>query len=175
MTGKGIEIVTAEVPAAAVFAGLHRECFDNGWSVGQMADILAMPGVIGLLGLADGAETSINDPGPEPCGFLIGRQMVDEAEIISIGVIPEQQSRGVGSRLIARFAASIRKRNVQAIFLEVAVDNIAAQALYRKYGFEHVGIRRAYYDRKDRMRRKVDACVMQKRLNDTALQDKRGT
>lgn len=170
MIGTGIEIVDATVPAAAVFAELHRQCFDNGWSVGQMADILAMPGTIGLLGLVDNAVPPINNPDPVPAGFLIGRQAVDEAEIISIGVVPEVRSKGMGGRLIAQFATCIREQNVHAIFLEVAVDNIAAQALYRRAGFERVGLRRAYYDRRGTMRGKVDACVMQKRLYDTPLQ-----
>lgn len=67
-----------------------------------------------------------------------------EAEIHTIGVHPDYQGRGVGRRLLEgllRHADELRA----TVFLEVRTDNDVAIALYRRNGFEQVGLRRNYY------------------------------
>jgi ribosomal-protein-alanine N-acetyltransferase len=76
-------------------------------------------------------------------GLLLLRVAADEAEILTIGVTARR--RGIGRRLLAQAIASARAAGATAMFLEVAADNKAANALYAGAGFIQVGERRGYY------------------------------
>jgi [ribosomal protein S18]-alanine N-acetyltransferase len=79
----------------------------------------------------------------------------DTAEILTVGVIPEARRRGIAVRLLADLLDTARTRGATEVFLEVRVDNEAAQALYLREGFVEIGRRRGYYDSG-----RVDAVVM---------------
>lgn len=81
----------------------------------------------------------------EPQGFIIGRVVAGEAELLTIAVTPEAQGRGIGGRLVARFLAEAVLRGAANVFLEVAADNAAGLALYQKAGFVASGRRRGYF------------------------------
>ncbi|MGH3451608.1 MAG: ribosomal protein S18-alanine N-acetyltransferase [Haloechinothrix sp.] len=75
---------------------------------------------------------------------VVGRAGDCEAEVHTIGVAPEAQGRGVGGALLV--ALLERADEVDApVFLEVRTDNAPAIALYAKYGFARIGIRKRYY------------------------------
>ena len=84
---------------------------------------------------------------PEPAGFIIGQLASDEAEILSIGVLPKFQRRGVGKLLVEGLSRAVKNAEARRLFLEVAADNQAAFELYRSCGFTAVGMRKAYYER----------------------------
>jgi ribosomal-protein-alanine N-acetyltransferase len=127
-----------------ILAALHAVCFDDPWSLQAMVDILASPGVTAWLAFdRDAGGTSA------PAGFAIIRLTTDEGELLSLGVAAAFRRRSIARRLLAmgmRYAAECGARR---IFLEVAEDNLAAQALYAAEGFEVVGRRPAYYRRAD--------------------------
>jgi len=75
-------------------------------------------------------------------GFWI---MVDEAHITTIAVRRAYQRRGIGERLLISIIEMAAQMNAKVVTLEVRVSNVPAQALYEKYGFQRVGVRRAYY------------------------------
>jgi len=78
-------------------------------------------------------------------GFLMGRYVVDEAEIHNLGVRRSERRRGIGTALIEAAVAEFRKRGACRIYLEVRESNAAAIALYRVRGFVQQGIRKGYY------------------------------
>ena len=80
-------------------------------------------------------------------GFVIGRIAADEAEVLSIGVAPEWQRRGIGRHMAEGLVRAARRAEVKRLFLEVAADNDAAIALYEGLGFKIAGARKAYYQR----------------------------
>src|SRR4029078_9312998 len=82
-------------------------------------------------------------------GFIIGRIAADEAEVLSIGVAPEWQKRGIGRRMVEGLVRAARRAEVKRVFLEVASDNLAAGALYHSLGFIPAGGRKGYYQRSD--------------------------
>jgi ribosomal-protein-alanine N-acetyltransferase len=96
-------------------------------------------------------------------GALMGwagvRVVADSAEILTVGVIPAARRLGIGARLLAMLLDEARKRGATEAFLEVRVDNAAAQRLYERARFVPVGVRRGYYDGG-----RVDAVVMRKEL-----------
>ena len=88
--------------------------------------------------LAGAAEDS-------PAGFAMWRGVAGEAEILTIGVMPAAQGRGVGSALLNAVLAGMRASNVHTAFLDVDAGNSPAISLYGKAGFEEFAVRRGYY------------------------------
>ena len=71
--------------------------------------------------------------------------VIDEAHIATLATHPEFRQRGVARRLLVESLVSARGEGAGRAFLEVRAGNLAAQAMYRKYGFEVVGVRQRYY------------------------------
>lgn len=67
-----------------------------------------------------------------------------EAEVHTIAVAPQGQRLGVGTALLRELLDHADTYRA-ATFLEVRTDNEPAIALYRKHGFEMVGLRKRYY------------------------------
>jgi len=91
-------------------------------------------------------------------GFLDVRHAADEAEIIDLWVAPPDRRKGVAAALLDRLCLDVANKGASRLFLEVAVDNAAACALYEKQGFATVARRNAYYTRPGS--KPVDALVM---------------
>ena len=123
--------------AAAPLAALHGACFPlaERWDQAAMAELLAMPGCFAV---TDGA-------GAEPSGLALARVAADEAELLTLGVRPVARRQGLARALLHRLGAEAARRGAGALFLEVAVANPSALALYRAVGFAEVGRRRRYY------------------------------
>lgn len=71
--------------------------------------------------------------------------VLDEAHITTIAVDPPQRGQGIGEALLIAMIDRASERGSRWIQLEVRRSNTVAQALYRKYGFRDVGVRRNYY------------------------------
>ncbi|MFI9007272.1 ribosomal protein S18-alanine N-acetyltransferase [Actinosynnema sp. NPDC053489] len=67
-----------------------------------------------------------------------------EASVHTIAVVAEHQGGGVGKALLRTLLAKADELGVP-VFLEVRTDNDRAIALYLAHGFEHLGLRRRYY------------------------------
>jgi ribosomal-protein-alanine N-acetyltransferase len=71
--------------------------------------------------------------------------MHDEAHISTLAVRAGWRRLGLGELLLIALLDEARRLGAYRATLEVRVSNVAAQALYAKYGFEQVGRRKAYY------------------------------
>jgi ribosomal-protein-alanine N-acetyltransferase len=71
--------------------------------------------------------------------------MVDEAHIATIASHPDWRGRGLGQYLLVALIETAQSRGARIVTLEVRAGNLPAQQLYRKLGFEIVGIRAYYY------------------------------
>ncbi len=138
----------AGVADVAVLSALHAGCFEDSWSSQSMLEVIASPGVCSWLAVIR-APRSIAPTGLLPAGFAITRVAADEAELLSIGVIEAFRRKGVATRLIGQVIDYVGARGARNLFLEVAEDNVAAQALYREHGFTRVGRRPDYYRARD--------------------------
>jgi [ribosomal protein S18]-alanine N-acetyltransferase len=122
-------------------AVLHAESFvllgERAWTRQDLAELVASPGVAGLLLQIDGHDA----------GLALCRVAADEAELLTIAVRPAHRRKGVARRLLAAVVDHVRKSGARTLFLEVGVDNPAARSLYEAQGFRAVGERRAYYQR----------------------------
>lgn len=113
-------------------AALHARAFSHPrpWSAAEFAGLLASPHVF-----VQGDARA----------FVLGRVVLDEAELLTIATDPDHRRRGHGAAMLAAFHAMARDRGAQRAFLEVAADNPAACALYRGAGYAEDGRRAGYY------------------------------
>nr|WP_290667066.1 ribosomal protein S18-alanine N-acetyltransferase [Ardenticatena sp.] len=82
---------------------------------------------------------------PPVIGYTGYWLIADEQHISTIAVHPRWRRRHLGEWLLLHAIADGTARGATLVTLEVRLDNEAAQALYRKYGFEVVGQRKRYY------------------------------
>lgn len=128
-------------------AVLEAESFgERSWGENSVRKSFAVPGVAVLLA---------GEVRYAPAGFVIWRDLGGEAEILSLGVSPSEQQRGVGQALVAGLADAAKAAGAARIFLEVDAGNEAAITLYRRAGFTQSGRRQGYY------RDGADAVLMQ--------------
>ncbi len=95
--------------------------------------------------------------------FIIARSIMDEAEILSIGVDNDYLRLGLAKKLMQQAIIEAKSRNGANIFLEVAENNNPARSLYAKLGFKVIGRRKGYYIKSDGSR--IDALNFKLKLH----------
>ncbi len=131
-----VTVAAVSAGDAEALAALHAACFAQGWSAGAFRDLLAD---------AQSAAWSARDSAGVTVGLALVRNVAGEAEILTLGVLPQYRRHAVGAMLVARICDWAAEQGVDSIFLEVQESNAAALALYRKAGFRHIGLRKDYY------------------------------
>lgn len=134
-----ISLLWAGSERAAEIAALHGAAFAEAWTPETIARMLDQPGATSLLAEA-------GDP-RRPIGFVLGQVVADEAEVLSVGVVPGWQRRGVGKALIEGLMRAAKRAEARRLYLEVAADNVPALALYGRLGFTESRRRVGYYAR----------------------------
>ena len=79
-------------------------------------------------------------------GYVIAKITYPETHILNLTVKKSFRKKGIGRSLIELIISEARLRNSENIILEVRVDNIQAQSLYKKLNFEIIGTRKDYYE-----------------------------
>ncbi len=74
-------------------------------------------------------------------GYLIIHNIVDNYEIMKIGVLSAARKKRIGSQLLKKYVDTIKF----PLLLEVRETNEIGQNFYNKNGFEKIGIRKNYY------------------------------
>lgn len=137
----GVRIDPIQAKHATAIAQLHARLFDVPWSESSIRQMLEDTSTIAFLALAHSGE---------PVGFVIGRTAADEAELLSIGVDPAWQKRGIGRLLVESLCDASQRAKARRLYLEVAADNLPALRLYTTLGGQKVGLRKAYYERPEK-------------------------
>ena len=100
-------------------------------------------GLYHLLGGDSAAGTGLP---PDPIlGYVSVWTMGSDAHIVGIAVREKHRGWGIGELLLIGAVEAGLRQGLEAVTLEVRVSNAAAQALYVKYGFREVGLRKRYY------------------------------
>lgn len=122
------------------------------WSKAELQYFLRYPGNIAVVAEDAGRVAGFAIAGSQRRrGAMLGR-------LITIDVDPGLRRRGVGHSLILAIEDLLRAQGASAILLEVAVDNLTAQAFYVRHGFVPAGRIPGYY------LGRIDALVMEKPL-----------
>ena len=126
-------IVPATPLHAAALAAIHAAAFPPGarWGRDAMSLQLASPAAFGFIDAAGGC--------------VLARVAADEAEVLTLAVMPHARRAGLARGLLAAACTEAARRGAAAMLLEVGAANVAAQALYAGAGFCAVGRRRGYY------------------------------
>ena len=135
---------------------LEHELFsDDPWSAEMFNDEVAQPPEARLYLIAEPGD------GRGLAGYA-GMMFVPggmQADVLTIAVRPGYWGQGIGSALLGALLDEARRRGCVQVFLEVRADNLRAQGLYQRRGFEEIGVRRGYYQPSG-----MDAIVMRKDL-----------
>lgn len=86
----------------------------------------------------------------------------DDVQIMTIGVAKQYQRKGIASKLLSTMIKTAKQIGAKRMLLEVRVDNVPALALYERFGFVKMGLRKRYYQPEG-----VDAYTMCADLNET--------
>ncbi|MFJ4975894.1 ribosomal protein S18-alanine N-acetyltransferase [Streptomyces coeruleorubidus] len=130
---------------------LERALFpDDAWSRGMFWSELAH---------ARGPEASrkylVAEEGERIVGYAGVASSGEQADIQTIAVTRDYWGTGLGGRLLTELLRAATAFECAEVMLECRVDNIRAQKLYERFGFEAIGFRRGYYQPGN-----VDALVM---------------
>lgn len=117
---------------AATMAALHHKTMERSWDKNGFSRFLSDP-----CGVAYGYRERT-----DLMAFILGRQVEDEAEILTLAVDPNYWRQGLGRKVLQHF---LDHSGSGSVFLEVNETNRSARSLYRAAGFEEEGIRKEYY------------------------------
>ena len=78
-------------------------------------------------------------------GFVVGREIGKEAEILNLAVKPDYRRQGIGQSLVLAMLEVFAATGAVKVFLEVRESNQGGIAFYRRLGFREAGRRDRYY------------------------------
>ena len=113
---------------------IENAIYSHPWTRGNFADSLRA-----------GYECRALRLGGELVGYFILMVAAGEAHLLNLSIAAAHQRGGRGSALLRDAAGLARSLGARNLFLEVRPSNHAAQALYRRFGFRKVAVRRDYY------------------------------
>ncbi len=82
-------------------------------------------------------------------GMIVVWLIVDEAHVATIATHPDFRRHGIAKSLLSHSLLRLIDEGARSSFLEVRESNLAAQEMYRKFGYEETGRRRRYYSDND--------------------------
>ena len=134
------EMNRRDIPAVAT---LEQAIYPSPWSVRVFYDELALANRRYIVADEDGVIVGYG-------GMLV---VESDGHITTLAVDPDARRQRLGTRLMVALIDSATEAGVSHITLEVRMSNEGAQALYQRFGFAPVGLRKNYY-------RDEDALVM---------------
>jgi [ribosomal protein S18]-alanine N-acetyltransferase len=114
---------------------IEKSVYDFPWTAGNFRDSVK----------AEYSCWTYRNPSDELVGYGVLMFGVDEAHLLNLSIGKEFQRRGHGAHLLEHFVRVAQGHEAKLMFLEVRPTNLAGRRLYERYGFKHVGTRKAYY------------------------------
>ena len=113
---------------------IENAVYSHPWTRGNFAD-----------SLRSGYECWTWRGGAELIGYFVLMAAAGEGHLLNLSVAAAHQRRGHGAALLREVMRMARERGAGSLFLEVRPTNAAALALYGRFGFRQIGLRRGYY------------------------------
>lgn len=130
-----IHYVLMEDSHVSGIANLEKRSFTDPWSEKSIAAELENPLSLWLVAIDE----------DKVVGYVGSQSVMGEGDMMNIAVDPAYRRRGIGGQLVENLVASLLKKGVHSLSLEVRVSNEAAISLYQKLGFREIGCRKNYY------------------------------
>lgn len=144
-----IQIEPMSLQTVDAVAQIEAECFSKPWSHDAFVAELSNPAAV----------TFVADADSEIAGFINLGVVLDEATVNNIAVKQTYRRRGIGRALMTAAIDYCQNNRLNVLMLEVRQSNRAAIALYERFGFQAVGIRKRFYDQPEE-----DAVLMNKNI-----------
>lgn len=135
---EGIDVRPLRLEDIAAVVAIESEAFTTPWQASTFQGLLDRDG-IELMVMTDAEDGVI--------GYAVLWVILDQGELANLALTTNRRGAGLGAHLLRHVLDRARLRGVEKLFLEVRASNQRAIDLYHSFGFEDVGIRRAYYDR----------------------------
>jgi len=113
---------------------IERAVYTHPWTRGNFADALRA-----------GYQCRTWRQGGELLGYFVLLTAAGEAHLLNLSIAPACQRRGHGSALLREAMRVAREGAAKNVLLEVRPSNIAGKALYERFGFRKIALRRGYY------------------------------
>ena len=123
----------AEADLDAVLV-IERAVYTHPWTRGNFADSLRAR-----------YQCRTWRQGGELLGYFVLLAAAGEAHLLNLSIAPAWQRRGHGSALLREAMRVAREDGAKKVFLEVRPSNLAGKALYERFGFRKIALRRGYY------------------------------
>jgi ribosomal-protein-alanine N-acetyltransferase len=140
-----VPMTVTELNAVVV---IEAAAYDFPWTRGNFIDSLA----------AGYLARVLRDASGHVVGYFVALKGVDEMHLLNLTVAPSEQGRGHARRMLDELVTLCATMDGRQLWLEVRESNTRARALYLRYGFRHIGVRRGYYPALQG--RREDAAVM---------------
>ncbi len=124
---------------AADLAAIHQKCFDAPWNYQTFNQLLEEKTSCGFVAMVERV----------PVGFILGRVVLEESEILTFAVDPAHQRQGIGKMLLTQFQNFLNQMSVKSLYLEVDEGNKRALELYESKEFCLISTRPNYYLKSD--------------------------
>ena len=120
---------------------IEQSAYGHPWSRGNFRDSLNP--------LFDAQCLWLED---ELLGYFLAMRGFEEMHLLNITVAPARQGQGWAHMMLDALVLMSRQEGAQWLWLEVRQSNLRALAVYERYGFRQVSIRKDYYpaDRQQR-------------------------
>jgi [ribosomal protein S18]-alanine N-acetyltransferase len=115
---------------------IEEECYPRPWSATLFLSELAQRAT---------RRYTVATIGPMVVGYAGLMLVGEEGHVTTLTVDPPWHRHGIGAALLLDLARAAPGLGVRHLTLEVRTGNTGAQALYNKFGFAPVGVRRNYY------------------------------
>ena len=131
-----IQLVSDSSSAGALAQayGIHEASQFKPWSYDTFADCTTAP-YFGVLAIKD----------DQVVGYALVLEVVDEATLMDIAVDKRHRQEGIGRTLVDYVKQHAQQNKMSSMWLEVRASNVGAINLYENAGFEHIEVRKGYY------------------------------
>lgn len=129
-------------------AAIEKMCFSLPWSEQSLIDSVKREDTMFLV-CEEFDEKNSDDTGDvnsNIAGYIGMYLSFDEGDITNVAVSPAHRKKGYGEALVSKAKELAKEKQLEMILLEVRVSNAPAISLYKKMGFEELGIRKNFYE-----------------------------
>lgn len=133
------------VPLSAVHIDeiekIEKESFSDAWKKSTFMDLLKNPFSVCYVAVDEKSQSD----GGEVIGYIMMYHVFSDGQILNIAVKNTRRGEKIATQMLTALLEYARETDIETLTLEVRKSNLPARALYKKFGFESVGIRKDYY------------------------------
>lgn len=134
----------------AQVAAIEKECFTMPWSEQSLKDSVTRADTLFFVCEEDVCDDMLPEEGKalqtEIVGYIGMYVSFEEGDITNVAVSPAHRKKGYGEALVSKAKELAKEKQLEMILLEVRVSNEPAISLYKKLGFEELGLRKNFYE-----------------------------